>query len=201
MVFAGRIRPFSTVRGGVAAGFFRLDRFRLAQYVWRHGVGFQNVGGFGRAGHNRWLGTVHAVQPTFNSESRHRFHFHRQPYCLGCLRIMEKLATHFLQRLPGGMNYSDAVVLCFWLYLTADGIPKTFLPQLTRQGLADMFAELSRAGWVRQNSDQLSIMQSSHWDGVILSMLTKKEFDIVADGPHAAELVKSFGFSHETPAA
>jgi hypothetical protein len=87
MVFAGRIRPFPTVRGGVAAGFFRLDRFRLAQYVWRHGVGFPNVGGLGRAGHNRWLGTVHAVQPTFNSESRQLFHFHRQPYWLGGIAV------------------------------------------------------------------------------------------------------------------
>jgi hypothetical protein len=38
--------------------------------------------GAGRASHHRWLGTAHAVQPTFVSESRHRFHFHRQPYCV-----------------------------------------------------------------------------------------------------------------------
>ena len=94
MVFAGRIRPFPTVRGGVAAGFFRLDRVRLAQYVWRHGVGFPNVGGLGRAGHNRWLGTVHAVQPTFNSESRQLFHFHRQPYWLGGIALYANATYH-----------------------------------------------------------------------------------------------------------
>jgi len=67
--------------------FLRLDRFRLAQYVFRHGVCFPNVGCLGRAAHNLWLGTVHAVQPTFNSESRHLIHFHRQPYCLGHQRM------------------------------------------------------------------------------------------------------------------
>ena len=32
---------------------------------------------------------------------------------------MEKLALQFVQRLPGGMSYSDAQLLCFWLFLTA----------------------------------------------------------------------------------
>ena len=44
----------------------------------------------GRESHNLWLGTVHAVQPTFTPESRHRFHFHHQPYCLGSI-------THTMQ--------------------------------------------------------------------------------------------------------
>ncbi len=42
-----------------------------------------NVCCLGRESHNLWLGTVHAVQPTFNSESRHPICFHHQPYCLG----------------------------------------------------------------------------------------------------------------------
>lgn len=61
----------------------RLDRFGVAQYVCRHGVCFPNVCCLGRESHNLWLGTVCAAQPTFNSESRHLIHFHRQPYCLG----------------------------------------------------------------------------------------------------------------------
>jgi len=60
-----------------------LDRFGLAQYVWPHGVGFPFIRCLGRESHNRWLGTVHAVQPAFTPESRHRFRFHRQPCWLG----------------------------------------------------------------------------------------------------------------------
>ena len=41
----------------------------------------------GRESHNLWLGNpLHGSQPTFTPESRHRFHFHRQPYCLGITR-------------------------------------------------------------------------------------------------------------------
>ena len=39
---------------------------------------------------------------------------------------MENLASQFAQRLPGGISYSDAELLCFWLFLTAEGIPAVF---------------------------------------------------------------------------
>ena len=90
--FAGRgSRGFEP---GRADGFLPLDRFRRAQYVCLHGVCFPFNCCFGRESHNRWLGTVHAVQPTFNSESRHRFHFHRQPYCLGSIERMAHLPAY-----------------------------------------------------------------------------------------------------------
>ena len=82
-------RGFATGRQGNGSGhagarcFLRLDRFWVAQYVCLHGVCFPFLDCYGRESHNLWLGTVCAVQPTFTPESRHRFHFHRQPYCLG----------------------------------------------------------------------------------------------------------------------
>ena len=92
--FAGRRRSCLAVGGGLRSSglgagrarcFLQLDRFGIAQYVCLHGVCFPFIRCLGRESHNLWLGTVHAVQPTFTPESRHRFHFHRQPYCLGVL--------------------------------------------------------------------------------------------------------------------
>lgn len=113
---------------------------------------------------------------------------------------MEKLASQFMQRLPGGLNYSDAEYLCFWLFLTTDGIPEVFHPQLTRQGLADFFAGLARSGWIRPTSEPLPITEVGYWDGVILALLLKKNPDMV-DLSRGKELVIRFGFLCETPPA
>ncbi|HEV2695430.1 MAG TPA: hypothetical protein VG347_21220 [Verrucomicrobiae bacterium] len=113
---------------------------------------------------------------------------------------MEILASQFVQRLPGGMSYADAQLLCFWLFVTTDGIPESFHPQLTRQGLADMFAELAASGWVRPSSEPLPIVESRHWDGVITSWLLKKDPDIDEFG-RGREIVNRFGFCCEKPSA
>jgi hypothetical protein len=113
---------------------------------------------------------------------------------------MEKLASQFMQRLPSGMSHSDAELLCLWLFLTANGIPEVFHPQLTRQGLADMFAELARSGWIRPGTVPLPIVESSYWNGVISSLLQKKNPDMV-ELARGRELVKRFGFCCETPSA
>jgi hypothetical protein len=110
---------------------------------------------------------------------------------------MEKFASQLMQRLPSGMSYADAELLCFWLFLTAGGIPEVFHPQLTRQGLADMFAELARSGWIRLSTVPLPIVESGYWDGVISSWLQKKNPDIV-ELARGRELVKRFGFCFET---
>jgi len=111
---------------------------------------------------------------------------------------MEKLASQFVQRLPGGMSYSDAQLLCFWLFVTTDGIPEVFHPQLSRRGLADMFAELAASGWVHPSTELLPIAESKHWDGVITSWLLKKDPDIDELG-HGREIVSRFGFCCENP--
>jgi hypothetical protein len=42
-----------------------------------------------------WLGNpLHGSQPTFTPESRHRFHFHRQPYCLDVYTAMIEHGLH-----------------------------------------------------------------------------------------------------------
>ena len=167
MVFAGRIRPFPTVRGGVAAGFFRLDRFRLAQYVWRHGVGFPNVGGLGRAGHNRWLGTVHAVQPTFTPESRHLFHFHHQPYCLGgnysthplFITLMIVLCSAAILASGCATSHSSAMA---WDYKSTYTYP---------EAVGDVVADLGKEGW---SFVSMSAASKSQADGITVVLLFKK---------------------------
>ena len=107
---------------------------------------------------------------------------------------MEKLSSEFMQRLPGGMNYSDAELLCFWLFLTAEGIPEIFHSQLTCRGLAETFAELARSGWVHPSSEPLPIEERSYWDRVISSFLLKKNPDMI-ELARGRELVKRVGFS------
>jgi hypothetical protein len=113
---------------------------------------------------------------------------------------MEKFSSQLMQRLPSGMSHSEAELLCFWLFLTAGDIPEVFHPQLTCHGLADMFAELARSGWIRPGTVPLPIVESSYWDGVISSRLQKKNPDIV-ELARGRELVKRFGFCGETPSA
>ena len=92
-----------------ARAFLRLDRFGGAQYVCLHGVCFPFIRWLGRESHNWWLGTVHAVQPTFTPESRHRFHFHRQPYCLGIIERHENISANFYYRAAVSLGVSLVV--------------------------------------------------------------------------------------------
>lgn len=103
-----------------------------------------------------------------------------------------------MQRLPEGMSYPDAEQFCLRLYCTADGMPQTLRPQLSRLGLADTFAELARTGWVH-GGDQLRISDSSYWTELISSML--KKGPNVVDLARGEELMKRIGYCHETPAA
>jgi hypothetical protein len=103
---------------------------------------------------------------------------------------MHTLASYLTQRLPRGMAYPDARQLCLRLYGTADGVPEVLRPQLTRVGLADTFAELARAGWIREAIVQAT--QSSHWVEVISSIF-KQGADVV-DIPRGEVLAREVGF-------
>jgi hypothetical protein len=94
LVASGRSSRAAVVAG--AAGWGRGERVDFcgstglrsrSMYVFVVSV-FPFIRCLGRESHNRWLGTVHAVQPTFAPENRHRFHSHRQPYCLGHFRML-----------------------------------------------------------------------------------------------------------------
>jgi len=99
-----------------------LDRVGRAEYVFLHGVCFPIACCLGRESHNLWLGTVHAVQPTFTPENRHRFHFHRQPYCLGIITRMSKdrLGTSTPgERRPEAVPRSFSVITFFGMIAAA----------------------------------------------------------------------------------
>jgi hypothetical protein len=74
---------------GGDGGDLPLDSFGLEEYLLFHGVCSSFIRCLGRESHNWWLGNPsYGSQPTL-SESRHLFHFHRQPYCLGVIHIYE----------------------------------------------------------------------------------------------------------------
>src|SRR5437870_4403132 len=86
---------------------------------------------------------------------------------------MHTLASYLIQQLPGGKAYPDARQLCLRLYCTADGVPEVLRPQLSRLGLTDSFAELARAGWIREAAAQVT--ESGHWVEVIASVLQRAQ--------------------------
>jgi len=98
------------------------------------------------------------------------------------------------------MAYDDAAQLCLRLYSVTDGVPPSFLEQLTRQGLADAFAELARSGWVRgptlpaprYRASFHDVTDRGHWIDVIASIF-KRGGDVV-DLARGDELVRQIGF-------
>ena len=107
---------------------------------------------------------------------------------------MHTLASYLTHRLPGGMTYPDARQLCLRLYCTADGVPEVLRSQLSRPGLADSFAELAGAGWIREASAQAT--QSGHWVEVISSIF-RQGADVV-DIPRGEMLAHEVGFVQES---
>jgi hypothetical protein len=91
------------------------------------------------------------------------------------------------------MIYPDAKQLCLRLYCTVDGVPPVLQPQCSRIGLAGAFAELARAGWIREASAQVT--ESGHWVEVIASV-TKKGAGVV-DIPRGEVLAREVGFGQE----
>jgi hypothetical protein len=104
---------------------------------------------------------------------------------------VQNLSSYLLQRLPEGMSYSDAKQLCLRLYCTVDGVPEIFRSQLTKQGLAEIFAKLAAAGWIHENGKEVHAVETSHWVEVISSILQMPE---VADLPRGEQLARRVGF-------
>ena len=106
---------------------------------------------------------------------------------------MQTLASYLIQRLPAGMTYPEAKQLCLRLYCTVDGVPPELQPQCSRVGLAGAFAELARAGWIREASAQVT--ESGHWVEEIASVL--KQGAGVVDIPRGEVLAREVGFVQE----
>src|SRR5689334_6190261 len=85
---------------------------------------------------------------------------------------MQALAAYLTQRVPAGMVYRDAAHLCIRLFITVVGVPEPLLP-LTKEKIADAFAELSASGWVREEGASLrpKIGDRGHWVEVATSIL------------------------------
>lgn len=155
--------PGGGFTAGRAGGFFGLDSFGLAQYVCLHGVCFPNVFYLGRESHNLWLGTVHAAQPTFTPESRHLFHFHRQPYCLGNIRAMKRLRSLL------------APILAFVIGLIIGGAVTAYVGfRLAHTYLTD-----SSLGGIGQNYALLQVLRTGDTNKVRDSLEMEMNGDIV----------------------
>lgn len=85
------------------------------------------------------------------------------------LHYMRTLAAYLREQLSEGLALPDPRQLCLRLYCTVDSVPPEFHAQCSRVNLADTFAELARAGWIR-NCDSRAT-ESRYWIGEISSVL------------------------------
>lgn len=95
--------------------------------------------------------------------------------------VMDNLATYLVERVPAGMSYDDAVLLCLRLFVTIEGVPETLLP-LPRKRLCEAFSHLSAAGWVHLEKEDKELrgfrygahlydcISDEHWSKVIDSI-------------------------------
>jgi hypothetical protein len=74
-----------------------------------------------------------------------------------------------------------------------DGVPPELHPQCSRVGLADTFAELSRAGWIRDCEARAT--ESGYWLEAIASSL--KQGSGVLDFERGEMAAQQAGFSQE----
>jgi hypothetical protein len=113
---------------------------------------------------------------------------------------MTALASYLFQTKPDGMDYDQAAQLCLRLYCTVDGVPEQLLP-LTKEKLGDSFAELTKAGWVREENSHWSSIYGAtlhqmtdrgHWIEVIASLY--KKGPEVRDPERAEALARAVDF-------
>jgi hypothetical protein len=103
------------------------------------------------------------------------------------------------------MSYRDAAQLCMHLFITVDGVPKSLLP-LTKIKLADAFAELTSAGWVKRDELDIyaglfgasfhEVTDRGHWVEIIASMF--KIGPRVVDRHRGIQLAVEVGFPQST---
>jgi hypothetical protein len=113
---------------------------------------------------------------------------------------MTALASYLLKTKPDGMDYDQTAQLCLRLYCTVDGVPEQLLP-LTKEKLGDAFAELAKAGWVREENSHWSSIYGAtfhqmtdrgHWIEVIASLFKKEPGGL--DWERAEALARVVGF-------
>jgi hypothetical protein len=75
---------------------------------------------------------------------------------------MMGLATYLLKQLPDGMTYRDAAQLCQRLSTNHSGVPENISPS-TSVELADVFVELTKAGWVRDQDSPFKAFYGAHY--------------------------------------
>ena len=105
--------------------------------------------------------------------------------------------TDYLRRnFPTGLPYDDAAQLCLHLYCVASDVPEHLQERLSRQSLADTFAELVRSGWVSDQESPLrafygahlhDVADRGHWIEVIASIFKKGNVRDIARGNHIAQ--------------
>ena len=92
---------------------------------------------------------------------------------------MQTLTSFLRQQLPGGMIYDDAAQLCLRLHCVSDGVSSALRAHTALPELADVFAELARAGWIREQDSPMrtfygarlhEVTDRGHWVEVIASI-------------------------------
>lgn len=116
---------------------------------------------------------------------------------------MQTLALFLREQLPSGLIYDDAAQLCLRLHCVNDGVPLALLAHTALPALADVFAELARAGWIREQDSPMrtlygarlhEVTDRGHWVEVIASIYKKGG---VVDATRGEALALRVGFRTE----
>jgi hypothetical protein len=105
------------------------------------------------------------------------------------------LETHLKQAFPDGLPYNDAAQLCLRLYCTVDVLPAALQAQCSKEGLAEVFAGLSRQEFMidrpltaaRYGATFHDVWDKGHWIEVIASVFKKGD---TVDAPVGRELAE-----------
>ena len=94
---------------------------------------------------------------------------------------MKNLDEYILNAFPQGLPYNEAAQLCLRLYRTVEGVPENLHNQCSKDGLAEVFANLTSRGFLTTEaltaalygSNFHNVNEKGHWVEVIASIFKK----------------------------
>ena len=95
------------------------------------------------------------------------------------MKLMQLIRSSF----PEGLSYDEAAQLCLRLYCSVDGIPELVQPECSKDGLAEVFADLSKSGFLSTGpvtapiygANFHEVVDKGHWIEIIASIFKGRD--------------------------
>lgn len=91
------------------------------------------------------------------------------------------LDNYIRDAFPEGLSYNEVAQLCLRFYSTVDGLPESLKAQCNKDNLANVFASLAAAGFIKGSTASAAlyganfhnVFEKGHWVEVIASIFKK----------------------------